>query len=64
MFTFNRVYSELEMMFKDEELNVYETLVNFGKLMVNSFAIQNELMCPIGRAVYFGYKLTTEFRVN
>ena len=50
---FNQVFQDLEIMFA-RELHVESMLRTYGKILVNSFAIQDEFLRPIGRAVYLG----------
>lgn len=61
MFTFQRVYEELELIFERYPLraqfdNVRELLKIYGKILVNSFAVMDSdaLINQIGRAVYLG----------
>lgn len=53
MFAFNRIFAEIEAIFQ-REFDVVEVIKIYGRVLVNSFAIQDELMRPIGRAVYLG----------
>lgn len=53
MFAFSHIFWELEAIFH-QELDVKEVIEFYGKVLVNSFAIQDEVMQPIGRAVYLG----------
>lgn len=53
MFTFNRIYSEIEHIFR-QEFDLVWLIQIYGKVLVNSFAIQDQFLQPIGRAVYLG----------
>lgn len=46
------VFSELELI--DENLDVNYVLLIYGKVLTNSFAVHDEKLSPIGRAVYLG----------
>lgn len=64
MFTFQRIYEELELIFERYPLrppfdNVGELLKIYGKILVNSFAVMQQtgsgvLINQIGRAIYLG----------
>ena len=53
MHAFNRIFMDLEAIV-GEELDVREMVRFYGKILVNSFAVHDELMQPIGRALYLG----------
>lgn len=53
MLAFNHIFQDLELIF-ERELHVEQMLHVYGKILVNSFAIQDEYLRPIGRAVYLG----------
>jgi hypothetical protein len=53
MLAFNSIFQDLEIIFQ-RELNVQEMIQVYGRILVNSFAIQDEYLRPIGRAVYLG----------
>lgn len=53
MHTFNRIFADLELIF-EKELVVGDMVRVYGKILVNSFAVQDEFLQPIGRAVYLG----------
>lgn len=53
MLAFNHIFQDLEIMF-EKELHVEQMIRVYGKILVNSFAIQDEFLRPIGRAVYLG----------
>ena len=50
MLTFNAVFNELELI--DECLDTNYCLKVYGQVLTNSFAIHDEKLTPIGRAVY------------
>ncbi|XP_054157602.1 histone-lysine N-methyltransferase SMYD3-like, partial [Oppia nitens] len=51
---FELIYDDLCLIFGDT-LPKMETIISiYGKLLINSFAIQDPLMKPIGRAIYLG----------
>lgn len=52
MLTFNSVFTELELI--NEDLDINYALKIYGKVLTNSFAIHDEKLSPIGRAVYLG----------
>lgn len=54
MHAFNRIFLDLEAII-GEELDVRDIVKYYGKILVNSFAVHDELMQPIGRALYLGY---------
>ncbi len=52
MHVFNAVFENLELIFGDR-LPAIELLISiYGKILVNSFAVQDEMMEQIGRAIY------------
>jgi hypothetical protein len=53
MLRFNDIIQDLEKIFQ-EAIDVKFLISVYGKILVNSFAIQDELLRPIGRAVYIG----------
>lgn len=53
MHRFNDIIQDLEKIFQ-EPLDIKSIISVYGKVLVNSFAIQDELLRPIGRAVYLG----------
>lgn len=53
MHSFNRIFADLEIIF-GRELVVEDMIRVYGKILVNSFAVQDEFLQPIGRAVYLG----------
>ncbi|RWS13533.1 histone-lysine N-methyltransferase SMYD3-like protein, partial [Dinothrombium tinctorium] len=53
MFAFDHIYKELEIILK-RDLDIAEIIKIYGKVLVNSFAVQNDLLQPIGRAIYLG----------
>lgn len=53
MHSFERIFCQLEFVLQDD-LNVKEMLSVYGKILINSFAIQDEFFRPIGRAVFLG----------
>lgn len=54
MFTFERIFSQLELVF-ERELDVKSILSMYGKIVINSFAIQDAYFRPIARGVYLGW---------
>ena len=54
MFTFERIFTQLELVF-DKELDVKSVLSVYGKILINSFAIQDAYFRPIARGVYLGW---------
>lgn len=54
MLIFNNIFQDLEIMLA-RELDVKQMIQTYGKLLVNSFAIQDEYLRPIGRGVYLGW---------
>lgn len=53
MLAFEKIFCQLEFVFQCD-LNVKEMLSTYGKIVINSFAIQDEFLRPIGRAVFLG----------
>ena len=53
MMAFSHIFQDLEAMFA-RELEVEPMIRVYGKILVNSFAVQDEYLRPIGRAVYLG----------
>lgn len=54
MHLFNQVFAELELIFSNDELDIDLVLKFYGRILVNSFAIQDCFLRPIGRAIYLG----------
>lgn len=63
MHAFNRVFADLEVIFQ-KELNVEDMIRVYGKILVNSFAVQDEFLQPIGRAVYLGSVTSRESQID
>lgn len=55
MYEFDAVFTDLEIIFGDKLPNIRDIIRIYGKIIINSFAVQDKLMRPIGRAVYLGY---------
>lgn len=53
MIAFNDIFLDLEKIL-GQDLDIKSTISVYGKVLVNSFAIQDELLRPVGRAVYLG----------
>ncbi|RWS12992.1 histone-lysine N-methyltransferase SMYD3-like protein, partial [Dinothrombium tinctorium] len=51
--TWNDLMDQLEIILK-RDLDIAEIIKIYGKVLVNSFAVQNDLLQPIGRAIYLG----------
>ncbi|KAI1293717.1 N-lysine methyltransferase SMYD2-A [Halotydeus destructor] len=56
MLAFNRIYADIESLL-EREIDIAWLISIYGKVLVNSFAVQDELMRPIGRAVYLGVSI-------
>ena len=54
MYEFEHVYDQLSLIFGEALPDVPTVLSIYGKLLINSFAVQDQFMRQIGRAVYLG----------
>ena len=55
MLAFERIFTQLELVFQCD-LDVKEVISAYGKILINSFAIQDEFFRPIARAVFLGWE--------
>lgn len=62
MFEFEKIFDDLVLIFGDSLPDIKDVISIHGKLLINSFAVQDELMRQIGRAVYLG--LVLKFQYN
>ncbi|CAG2170898.1 unnamed protein product [Oppiella nova] len=51
---FELIYNDLALIFGDNMPDINTTLSIYGKLLINSFAVQDPFMRQIGRAIYLG----------
>lgn len=54
MYEFEKVHDQLALIFINALPDVPTVLSVYGKLLINSFAVQDQFMRQIGRAIYLG----------
>ncbi len=55
MYGFDAILADLELIFADKLPHIKYVVSIYGKILINSFAVQDEFMRQIGRAVYIGF---------
>ncbi len=55
MYGFDAILMDLELIFADKLPDIKYVISIYGKILINSFAVQDEFMRQIGRAVYIGF---------
>ncbi len=55
MYGFDAILADLELIFADKLPDIKYLISIYGKILINSFAVQDEFMRQIGKAVYIGF---------